>query len=156
MLCGWTKDELSGSSAAAPGLTETVKAAMTTATRPRALTELVISCARLPVLRPIQLRMASDPNARIPRSLTCPASTGRSSPANSAKATARVALATDWTVKSQQPTTNPAFSPKSAARVNVPPARTGKHATKLGDGTAAQERVDSSEQPNHKDQPATP
>ena len=46
--------------------------------------------------------------------------------------------------------------PESAARVNVPPARTGKHATKLGDGTAAQECVDSSEQPNHKDQPATP
>jgi len=46
--------------------------------------------------------------------------------------------------------------PESATRVNVPPARTGKHATKLGDGTAAQERIDSSEKPNHKDQPAVP
>src|SRR5215469_2288326 len=46
--------------------------------------------------------------------------------------------------------------PKSATRVNVPSARTGKHATKFGDGTAAQERVDSSEKPNHKDQPAVP
>ena len=46
--------------------------------------------------------------------------------------------------------------PESAARVNVPPARTGKHATKLGDRTAAQERVDSSEEPNYKDQPAVP
>src|SRR5215471_2271351 len=46
--------------------------------------------------------------------------------------------------------------PESATRVNVPSARTGKHATKLGDGTAAQERVDSSEEPNHKDQLAVP
>jgi hypothetical protein len=46
--------------------------------------------------------------------------------------------------------------PEGSTRVNVPPARTGKHATKLGHGTAAQERIDSSEEPNHKDQPAIP
>jgi len=44
--------------------------------------------------------------------------------------------------------------PEGSTRVNVPPARLRKHATKLGHGTAAQERVDSSEEPNHKDQPA--
>jgi hypothetical protein len=44
--------------------------------------------------------------------------------------------------------------PERSTRVNVPSACTGKHATKLGHGTAAQERVDSSEDPNHKDQPA--
>src|SRR5262249_16915702 len=46
--------------------------------------------------------------------------------------------------------------PEGSMRVNVPPARTGKHATKLGHRTAAQERIDSSEEPNHKDQPAIP
>ena len=46
--------------------------------------------------------------------------------------------------------------PEGSMRVNVPPARAGQHATKLGHGTAAQERVDSSEEPNHKDQPAIP
>src|SRR5215813_1992118 len=49
-----------------------------------------------------------------------------------------------------------ALLPECSTRVNVPPARTGKHATKLGHGTAAQERIDSSEEPNHKDQPAIP
>src|SRR5215467_3386590 len=46
--------------------------------------------------------------------------------------------------------------PEGVTRVNVPPARAGKHATKLGDGTAAQERIDSSQEPNHKDQPTIP
>jgi hypothetical protein len=46
--------------------------------------------------------------------------------------------------------------PEGSTRVNVPPARTGKHATKLGYSTAAQERVDSSDEPNHKDKPAIP
>jgi hypothetical protein len=50
----------------------------------------------------------------------------------------------------------PSLLPEGSTRVNVPPARTGKHATKLGHGTAAQERVDSSEEPNHKDHPAIP
>src|SRR5215831_14254903 len=44
--------------------------------------------------------------------------------------------------------------PERSMRVNVPPARTGKHATKLRHGTAAQQRIDSSEEPNYKDQPA--
>ena len=50
----------------------------------------------------------------------------------------------------------PGLLPEGSTRVNVPPARPRKHATKLGHGTAAQERVDSSEEPNHKDQPAIP
>lgn len=47
-----------------------------------------------------------------------------------------------------------ALLPECSTRVNVPPARPGKHATKLGHRTAAQERIDSAEEPNHKDQPA--
>ena len=43
--------------------------------------------------------------------------------------------------------------PEGSPRVNLPSARTGKHATKLGHGTAAQERIDSTEEPNRKDQP---
>jgi hypothetical protein len=48
------------------------------------------------------------------------------------------------------------FLPECSARVNVPPARARKHATKLGHRTAAQQCVDSSEEPNRKDEPATP
>src|SRR5215472_9940847 len=46
--------------------------------------------------------------------------------------------------------------PEGPTRVNVPPAATGKHATELGHGTAAQESIDSSQEPNPKDQPAIP
>jgi hypothetical protein len=44
--------------------------------------------------------------------------------------------------------------PEGSTRVNVPPTRLRKHATKLGHGAAAQERIDSSEEPYRKDQPA--
>ena len=41
-----------------------------------------------------------------------------------------------------------------SARVNVPPTRTRKHATKFCYGTAAQKCIDSAQEPNRKNQPA--
>jgi hypothetical protein len=49
------------------------------------------------------------------------------------------------------PDNEPDLLPERLARVNVLPARLWKHTTKLRHGTAAEERIDSSEEPNHKD-----
>ena len=61
-------------------------------------------------------------------------------------------MATDWDSPVATADNESGLLSECSVRVNVPTARPRKHATKLGHGTAAQECIDSSEEPNRKDQ----
>ena len=89
------------------------KHAATKAISARAFVRLVISCARLPVLRPSQFTSVRTIRHATATGFSYPRSAGPRSPANSLNATAKYAIAADCIIQSQQPTRNPPYSPNA-------------------------------------------
>src|ERR1700683_5043146 len=103
----------------------TAKHPTTSAKRPRALARLVSACTRLPARSPSQFTKARKAKPPTATHRTCPTRRGYNPAENSPRAIARYAVAIVGIIESQQPITNPIFSPKARRAYTYQPPTVG-------------------------------